>query len=107
MGVLFRVPQPSKMIVTDASLQLWDTHVDELTAQGMWSLTERRMYINLLEHRAVEKACESSFHLISEQSVQIMTDNVTTMFYINKQGGTRSSLFFQQAVRIGNWCISH
>lgn len=37
----------------------------------------------------------------------MFTDNTTAMYYINKQGGTRSSPLCQETIRLWDFCIAH
>lgn len=56
---------------------------------------------------AVFFAVRCFVHIFSNNSVHIATDNVTTMFYINKRGGTQSSTMCHLALKLWNFCICH
>ncbi|XP_065448331.1 uncharacterized protein LOC135983026 [Chrysemys picta bellii] len=89
-GILFTKPQPFLSLVTDTSALGWGAHLEELRIQGLWSQVELLLLINIRELRVVRLACQT-FHVhLRRHSVALMMDNTTTMFYINKHGGTRS-----------------
>ncbi|XP_067317662.1 CREB-regulated transcription coactivator 3-like isoform X2 [Anolis sagrei] len=105
VGLPFHQPRPSKILTTDSSLTGWGAHVDGLTTQGTWTSVEAALHINLMELLAVEKALKSFEPILRCQVVQLMTDNTTVMFYINKQGGTHSKELLKITLRVWNWCI--
>ncbi|XP_044302570.1 uncharacterized protein LOC123031543 [Varanus komodoensis] len=54
---------------------------------------------------AVFKALQSFKLTLRGQVVQIASDNVVTVFYINKQGGMKSVPLAHLGLRIWDWCI--
>lgn len=81
---------PKATIVIDVFLLVWGAHMGDQMAQADRTLLESRMYINSLELQVVHWACSAFFTLIWSKYGQIMSDSMTTAFYINKQGGTSS-----------------
>ena len=77
-------------IFTDASKEGWDTHLNEHTARGTWSLPESKLHINYLELKAIFLALKEFQNLCSDKIVLVATDNTTVGSYINKKGGMRS-----------------
>lgn len=77
-----------------------------LQVQGLWSEVERGCHINLLELRAVHLALKSLYLLFQSQSLLIQTDNTTTMYYLNKQGGTRSRPLSLEGQTIWKWLLT-
>lgn len=59
-------------------------------AQGTWTPRKAKMHIDLLELRVVHWACSAFLPLIPSPHIQVMSDNMRTVFYTNKQRGTRS-----------------
>ncbi|KAJ1172079.1 hypothetical protein NDU88_003931 [Pleurodeles waltl] len=62
---------------------------------------------NLLELRAIPLAVKAFLPSLRGQSVQVLTVNTTTMWYINKQGGVDSYLLFREALRLWSWAQDH
>ncbi|XP_065418201.1 uncharacterized protein LOC135974397 isoform X2 [Chrysemys picta bellii] len=106
-GIPFTAPQPTLTLVTDASDLGWGAHLGELRTQGLWSREDRLLHINLKELRAVRLACQTFHTTIEGHSVAVLTDNTTAMFYINKQGGSRSSPLCREALQLWDFCIAH
>ncbi|XP_075785297.1 uncharacterized protein LOC142829500 [Pelodiscus sinensis] len=106
-GVPFRVQPPSIQLTTDASLIGWGAHMLHYRTQGLWSHQESLLHINFLELRAVFNACRHFVHQIQGTTIQVLTDNICTVYYINRQGGARSRTLCAEAVRLWNWAIRH
>lgn len=76
--------------------------------RGSWSPTEALLHINLLELQAVHNVCTQFLPMIKQKTIQILTDNVACMFYMNRQGPRgRSHSLCVEAMRLWNWCITH
>ncbi|KAF7249177.1 hypothetical protein EYD10_04797 [Varanus komodoensis] len=71
----------------------------------MWSRLESTNHINFLELLAVFKALRSFEDILHHQIVQITLDNIATVFYLNKQGGTKSWTLARLSMKIWDWCI--
>ncbi|KAJ1165465.1 hypothetical protein NDU88_005893 [Pleurodeles waltl] len=106
-GRPFSLPPPVATVVTDASTLGWGAHLGGLEVKGLWTPVEQRFHINLLELRAVRLALKAFLPSIRGQSVQILTDNTTAMWYINKQGGVGSYLLCREALRLWSWLQDH
>ena len=78
------------VITTDASLQGWGANFQRRSASGLWEGDLLRAHINFLELMAVQLALSHFLPLVRQQHVLVRTDNLTTMYYINKQGGLHS-----------------
>lgn len=79
---------------------------DRMT-QGTWIAQEARMHINILRLRAVCKACHIFLTAVCSHHVLAMSDNTTAVYYINKQGGTRSPALYAEVVCLWKWCMSY
>lgn len=84
--VPFLSSSTDKMIIINASLVGRGAHMGNHITQGAWTPREFRRHINILEFRAVRKACQAFLLFICSYHVLIMLNNITTVFYINKQG---------------------
>ncbi|KAJ1202338.1 hypothetical protein NDU88_006138 [Pleurodeles waltl] len=97
-GKPFAQSPPVATVITDASTLGWGAHLGDLEIKGLWSPEEQMFHINLLELRAVRLALKAFLPSLRGQSVQVLTDNTTTMWYINKQGGVGSYLLCREAL---------
>ncbi|KAJ1180645.1 hypothetical protein NDU88_005865 [Pleurodeles waltl] len=106
-GKPFALSPPVATVITDASTLGWGAHLGDLEIKGLWSPEEQMFHINLLELRAVRLALKAFLPSLRGQSVQVLTDNTTTMWYINKQGGVGSYLLCREALRLWSWAKDH
>ncbi|KAJ1116790.1 hypothetical protein NDU88_004996 [Pleurodeles waltl] len=106
-GKPFQQSPPVATVITDASTLGWGAHLGDLEIKGLWSPEEQMFHINLLELRAVRLALKAFLPSLRGQSVQVLTDNTTTMWYINKQGGVGSYLLCREALRLWSWAMDH
>ncbi|KAJ1204852.1 hypothetical protein NDU88_000290 [Pleurodeles waltl] len=106
-GKPFQQSPPVATVITDASTLGWGAHLGDLEIKGLWSPEEQIFHINLLELRAVRLALKAFLPSLRGQSVQVLTDNTTTMWYINKQGGVGSYLLCREALRLWSWAKDH
>nr|XP_060620947.1 uncharacterized protein LOC132768763 [Anolis sagrei ordinatus] len=104
-GMPFHPPRPSMALTTDASTSGWGAHINDLQISGRWSKPERQLHINALELIAVEKALRAFKPIVYNHTIQVVTDNTTIKYYLNKQGGTHSQTLLSIATRIWEWCI--
>ncbi|KAJ1094268.1 hypothetical protein NDU88_007346 [Pleurodeles waltl] len=106
-GRPFSQPPPVTSVITDASTLGWGVHLGDLEIKGLWSPVERMFHINLLKLRAVRLAHKAFLPSLRGLSVQVLTDNTTAMWYINKQGGVGSYLLCREALRLWSWAKDH
>ena len=94
--VRVREPKPTLIVYTDASkLSLGYSY--NVTNSGVWSVAEAAMHINVLETRVVRLTLEHAPQAFAGQSVCFCLDNVSAVYYLNKQGGTRLSTLMTEA----------
>ncbi|KAJ1080239.1 hypothetical protein NDU88_000458 [Pleurodeles waltl] len=106
-GHTFLHQVPSYIVTTDASLEGWGAHCQDLQISGSWNAKEVQLHISYLELKAIDLALKAFLLKLQNSSVLIRTDNTTSMFYLNKQGGTRSLQLSQLAQDIWTWAIKH
>jgi len=94
-------------VFTDASLEGWGGHLNFQTVRGIWDIQERNLHINVLEMLAVLKVLKHFLHVIQNKHVLICSDNLTTVFYIKKQGGTRSREMMKVTHKLFMWLEEH
>ena len=105
-GVPLGLPLVRKLVTTDASLSGWGATHDGRTARGVWDTTLRSSHINYLELLAVFLALQEFERFLEGHHVLVRSDNTTTVCYINRQGGLRSSRLCALAHRLLTWCDS-
>ena len=101
------LPLPiSHTIYTDASELGWGATDTVTTANGRWTIAEQTQHINVLELMAIKFAV-LSFITTGYTHIRIMSDNATSIAYINKMGGTKSSKCDKIAREVWDVCIQH
>ena len=107
LGRPFQPPKATLTVTTDASKLGWGGH-SSLNGQtflfsGLWTPEETRLHINVLELRAIRLTVQKLQLHIRDQVVKVECDNTTAIAYLNKQGGTRSYILCQEALRLHEW----
>ena len=74
-----------------------------MDVHSQFSSQQQQHHINAKEMLAVLFALKHFIHLLSNKSINIRTDNITTMFYVNRMGG-RSAGLASIAQRIFTLC---
>ncbi|XP_053554990.1 uncharacterized protein LOC128645780 [Bombina bombina] len=95
------------IVTTDASLLGWGAVWNSLKAQGVWTQEESLLPINILELRAIFNALQAWLQLALAKFIRFQSDNITTVAYINHQGGTKSSLPMTEVSKIIRWAETH
>lgn len=103
--VPFAAVSPSINLVSDASALGWGAKLGNLCMQGCWSSCNCSLRINFRVLRVVRLARQAFLPHIKGRVVQVLTNNTTAVFYINRQGGARSSALCQEALRFWNFCV--
>lgn len=83
-------PNPDIVITTNASKQGWGAVRDHHTTGGRWSPAEAEKHLNELELQAVFFASCSLCDNVRNKHIRILSDNTTTVCYINNMGGSIS-----------------
>lgn len=99
LGVSLKRPPFSHRLFTDASNLGWRAHLESETCQGLWSVDEESLHLNVLEMRAVRLAL-LHFHLPPGSSVLGATDNTTVVAYVNNLGGTKSWTLWKETLAL-------
>ena len=96
------------IIFTDASNEGWGASANDQTINGRWNESEKLLHINELELLAIKHAVSSFLPLFPiTKQLRIMTDNSTSVSYINKQGGTHSPMCNKLTIEVWEICIQH
>ena len=99
---------PIISLFTDSSLSGWGAHLSsgEYTS-GSWSNSDCKEHINFLELKAIYLAVEYFLPRLKGKSVLIRSDNSTTVFYLNKIGGTHSPNLCLLSLKIWELAINN
>ena len=107
VGRPFLHPDPTMSIVTDASKEGWGGHLGDLVVSGLWSRASAKRHINWLELQAVWLTLKHFLPQLQGTAVDVISDNTTTVAYINKVGGTQSPSLCRLALDVWEWCRQH
>ena len=106
-GKPVRPPKVSIYFRSDASLIGWGA-IDLNSARhanGRWTLEESQKPINFLELLAIFHGLLAFYDRFSDVHVQIQSDNVCAVTYINSMGGMASRSMDLLAGQIWKWCL--
>ena len=95
---------PQEILTTDASLEGWGAVYGNESTGGRWSDVEKTDHINVLELKAVLFGLKAYFKNIQNVEILIRSDNTTTVSYINRMGGSKSSECESVAKEIWKFC---
>ena len=107
VGRPFLRPDPTMTIVTDASMEGWGGHLGDWVISGQWLRAWAKHHINWLELQAVWLTLQHFLPQVRDTAVDVLTDNSTTVAYINKEGGTQSPTLCYLALDLWAWCRQH
>lgn len=93
-------------LYTDASNKGWGAVCDGVSTGGHWSSEEQEMHINALEILAVKNGLLSLCQNLNDVHIEIHSDNITTVAYVNDMGGNRSLICNDLARDIWLWANS-
>ena len=96
---------PELTLNTDASQIGWGATTGQNQTQGLWAQQETEYHINILEILAVKLGLVSLLNTVSNQHIRIMSDNTTTVTYINNMGGCKSKECNEVAKEIWLWAM--
>jgi len=97
------VPFRRETVTTDASLSGWGAVWQNRTARGLWSALDCTDHINVLELRAVHLALRHFLPYLKGRHVLVRSDNTTTVYHINHQGGTKSARLLEVSQALLTW----
>ena len=79
-------------MTTDASNTAWGAWIPKHQAQGFWNKRMSYLHSNCRELYAVWLGLISLKPFLENKTMQILSDNITTIAFINKQGGSTQQL---------------
>ena len=105
-GVDLSLPVPDLSFYSDASDVGWGAIIGEHQVSGVWTPSQRELSINLREMMAVQNGLLQFSSLLRGKTIALFCDNVTTVAYVRRSGGTRSQVLFLKAREILLWIES-
>lgn len=102
-GQSFLPALPQHEVFTDASDSGWGIVWNQQTWQGQWTDQERLHHINYKELLVILKVIQ--LRQLQGSSIKVYCDNMTTISYVNKFGGTRSTPLMNLARQIWELCL--
>ena len=99
-------PEPQITVLTDACLEGWGAHCEEMAIQGLWSQAETRCHINFLEMKTVLLALQAWTPQLRGKRILLRSDNTTVVQYVNRQGGTVSPKLCRLTLEIWDLTLS-
>ena len=103
--ILGSLPSRRELVVTDASLTGWGAVWNHRSVRGSWGPRESLLHINTLELRAVHLALRGFLPALEGRHVLVRTDNTSTVYHVNHQGGVRSLQSLREARRLLQWAF--
>ena len=100
------LPVPDLSFYSDASDVDWGAIVGEHQVSGVCTPSQRELSINLREMVAVQKGLLEFSSILRGKTIALFCDNVTTVAYLRRLGGTRSQVLFLKAREILLWVES-
>ena len=79
-------------MMTDASNTAWGAWIPKHQAQGFWNKRMSYLHSNCRELYAVWLGLISFKPFLENKTMQILSDNITPIAFINKQGGSTQQL---------------
>jgi hypothetical protein len=102
-GQSFLPTTPQHEVFTDASDSGWGIVWNNRTWKGLWTPHEAEYHINLKELLVIWKVLQ--LQPLQGSAVKVYCDNMTTIAYVNKFGGTRSTPLMDLSRRIWDFCL--
>ncbi|XP_071080813.1 uncharacterized protein [Haliotis cracherodii] len=98
-------PWPDVVITTDASKLGWGAVYGKVRTGGVWSLSERKHHINVLELMAAWLSIQTFAKSRTDVHIHLRMDNRSAVAYLNKKGGTKSRDLLTVAQMIWDFCL--
>ena len=105
-GVDLSLPVPDLSFYSDASDVGWGAIMGEQQLSGVWTPSQKQMSINLREMMAVQNGLLGFSQFLRGKTIALFCDNVTTVAYLRRSGGTRPKVLFLKAREILLWVES-
>ena len=105
---LHPTPEVDLTIFIDVSNEGWGGSTNDQTINGRSNESEKLLHLNKIELLAIKHVVYSFLPLFpNTKHFRIMTDNSTSVSYINKQGSTHSPMCNKLTIKVSEICIQH
>ena len=91
---------PDLSFYSEASDVGWGAIMGEQQVSGVWTPSQKQVSITLREMMAVQNGLLGFSQLLRGKTIALFCDNVTTVAYLRRSGGTRSEVLFLKAREI-------
>ena len=88
---------------SDSSSLGWGAWTEDKSTQGIWSVEEQAIHINVLELKAAFLGLQALCANVTNAHIRMHIDNATAVVYINKFGGVHSTKCNEIAKKIWAW----
>ena len=105
-GVHLSLSVPDLSFYSDASDVGWGAVMGDQQVSGVWTPCQKQLSINLREMMAVQKGLLGFSQFLRGKTIALFCDNVTTVAYLRRSGGTSSKVLFLKAREILLWVES-
>ena len=105
-GVDLSLPVPDLSFYSEASDVGWGAIMREQQVSGVWTPSQKQVSITLRERMAVQNGLLRFSQFLRGKTIALFCDNVTTVAYLRRSGGTRSEVLFLKAREILLWVES-
>lgn len=103
--VMGSLPSRREVVATDASRSGWGAVWSHRAVRGSWGPLQQQQHINVLELRAVYLALKHFLPVLRGKHVLVRSDNTSTVYHVNHQGGVRSVQSLREAQRLLHWAF--
>ena len=105
-GVDLSLQVPDLSFNSDASDVGWGAIMGEQQVSGVWTPSQKQLSINLIEMMALQNGLLRFSQFLRGKTIALFCENVTTVEYLRRSGGTRSKALFLKAREILLWIES-
>ena len=105
-GIDLSLPVPDLSFYSDASDVGWGAIIGEHQMSGVWTPSPKELSIKLREMMAVQNGLLRFNSLLRGKTIALFCDNVTTVAYLRRSGGTRFQVLFLKVREILLWIES-
>jgi len=100
VGSPLRLPYAEKSVFTDASQTGWGAQMNNSSSAGQWILQEAEQHSNVRELMAMTEGLQAFSHLVRNKVVMMVSDNITAVAHVQKQGGTHSWILYKKTIAL-------
>lgn len=102
-----QIAAPSAFLTTDASDEGWGAILNGKKLSGIWEAHQRSWHSNQKELWTLLEVLKLEFMTLKGKTILFQSDNRTAVYYIRKQGGTKSLHLLETASLILKFSQNH